>query len=191
MNKVLLSLATLALLAGCAGTKASGPSELDGLRQEVARMRTENGALKAKMAVLERGHPAGRRLAPTMPPPAKPRPLGPPQHWAWMHTPPQGCSSGILSLEIENFTGYYLKLFLDGEELTVRGAQGVLPHLPPRETVYVCLSGTGHHTFRGIAFQNRYGVLQEVKRFSFDRKFTRLWGARGRHKVLIDRYKIR
>ncbi len=96
-----------------------------------------------------------------MPPPAQPTTFGPPQNWAWL-TPPHGCEKGAFSLPIWNRTDHkFLKVLLDGEELMIRGAQGVLPHLPPHTAAYVCLARLGDHTITGVAYEPRMGVMIE------------------------------
>ena len=109
--------------------------------------------------------PDGPRFAgPAMPvPPARPETMmGPPQNMAWLHTPPYGCERGPNSLAISNDTDLHMRVVLDGEDLLIRGASGMLPTLPPGSTVYVCLAYMGTHTIAGVAYTLRYGVPQEI-----------------------------
>jgi len=99
-------------------------------------------------------------------PPARPAPGGPPQSFAWLHTPPMGCEEGVFSLEIRNSSDSFLAVLIDGEELEVRGARGMLPHLPPDSSAYICLESLGEHTLAAVSYVPRFGELQEVRRYS-------------------------
>ncbi len=120
-----------------------------------------------------------------IPPPAQPRRL-PPQNWAWLHQPPAGCTSGIYSMQVENWTDHHLQLFVDGVELRVRGSRGVLPGIPPHEVVYICLNNIGQHTFTGMVFALRYGQPQRVGRYRYQGNWdgASLW-APGRQQLII------
>lgn len=108
-------------------------------------------------------------MIPAARPPAR---SGPPQNWAWLHTPPYGCSTGPLSLEIDNQTRYFMAVLMDGKKLRVRGADGELPQIPPGETAYVCLNDLGDHTIDGVAYAGAYGNLVEVDRFHIRETFS-------------------
>ncbi len=120
-----------------------------------------------------------------IPPPAQPRRV-PPQNWAWLHQPPAGCTSGIYSMQVENWTDHHIQLFVDGEELRVRGSRGVLPGIPPHEVVYICLNNIGQHTFTGMVFALRYGQPQRVGRYRYQGNWdgASLW-APGRQQLII------
>ncbi len=104
----------------------------------------------------------GMTFIPT-PPPAQPQVYGPPQNWAWLHTPPKDCETGKFSLPIWNRTAHkFTTVLIDGKAFMVRGSGGVLPHLPPGETVYICLESLGLHSIAVVAYEPRMRVLQET-----------------------------
>lgn len=118
--------------------------------------------------------------------------VGPPQNWGWLFQPPVGCDNGPLSLEIRNQTGYYLTVMFDGKELDIRGGDDLFPHVPPGESVYICMDEIGPHHIAGTAFIARTGQLQEIERFSVNPKFglRRLvgWSRRANRKWQV--YKV-
>lgn len=148
MNKMLFAfVVSIAMVTGCATPMTARPSAAP----PPAYMPPPYAAM-----------PPG--VAPGMPvPPARPEAMmGPPQSWAWLHTPPMGCDQGPNSLAIANDTDYFARIMLDGEELQVRGAYGMLPNVPPNSVVYVCLNSTGEHTLAGVMYTLRFGVPQEL-----------------------------
>ncbi len=154
MNRriVLMSAIALALLAGCATTTTARP--LPSMDQVAAEPLPPMASGPMTGPVVPQGVPYV--------PPARPQPMGPPQNWGWLNTPPYGCETGPLALAISNSTEYFMALQIDGQDFMVRGGMGVLPHLPPGATMYVCLSDTAVHTITGTAYVARYGALQEV-----------------------------
>lgn len=177
MHKLLFTLmfATFAFLTGCATTTSPmGGSVMPS---------------PPPAAAIPGGPAVAMPMGPI--PPARPEAMmGPPQNWGWLHTPPMGCDRGPNSLALQNNTDFYVRVVVDGEGLMVRGASGVFPELPPRTTVYVCLSHTGIHSIAGVAYTLRYGVPQEVVgdagRFTVERSFGSSVGHRGRHLMRID-----
>lgn len=108
--------------------------------------------------------------APATPPPATAaapasRPMPPfatmpmtPQHWGNMHGGPPmagGMCSGVLTLHIVNQTDHFITVLLDGRAVQVGGGAGILPHLPPRQEVEVCLTSLGRHTISGTLYAVR------------------------------------
>jgi hypothetical protein len=166
MRNFLMIVAALVLATGCASTAANQPSEMDKMKAELAELRLQHQRLQAQQAVTRhRGHRHARIRPVAAVPPARRRPVGPPQNWGWIHTPPDGCEKGPLSVEFRNYTNLYLRIFIDGREIGVRGADGILEHLPPGETLYACLDRVGSHNIHGVAYMMRYGNPQEVDRF--------------------------
>lgn len=153
MHKKLFALAfavAIAALTGCATTTTARPAVIEP---------------PPPMAAMPPGYVPGAvpAMVPGMVPPPRPETIsGPPQNWAWIHTPPMGCDQGPNSLAIANDTDYFTRIVLDGEDLQVRGAYGMLPMVPPNSVVYVCLSHTGEHTLSGVMYVLRYGVPQEL-----------------------------
>jgi hypothetical protein len=177
MNKMILAVlvAAFSVLTGCATSATSRPA-MSPMPPPVAAAPMPAGPMVAMPA------------APV--PPARPESMmGPPQNWGWLHTPPYGCERGPNSLMIANETRYFIRLVLDGEDVLIRGAQGMFPELPPGATAFVCLSHTGIHTLQGVAFTLRYGVPQEVVgdngRFSIVQSWgTGVWSS-GRHELHV------
>lgn len=186
MYKFFMVFMVLPLFAACATSTGTAPApnaELELLRQQNAELRRRGGASA-------RGHQVHRGAM--IPPPARPVRRGPPQNLAWLHHAPRGCASGPLSVEFENRTDFYVRILLDGKELVVRGADGVMPHMPPRTSVFVCLHETGQHNISGIAYIARYGELRETERFSRGWIFgSTIRTARGRQHFLIDQKLLR
>ncbi|MFH2063456.1 MAG: hypothetical protein ABIJ46_04905 [bacterium] len=141
----------------------------------------------------EQPAPAPERQPVAARPPTGPSPVSqfPPQNWARMYGPPgvPGCDTGPLSVAIDNGTDYYVQAFIDGVEVRVFGGAGTLPHLPPGQTAYACLSRPGRHNVTGVLYVRRGNQLVEVQRFSLDRNFTdvTMLPAMGRQRVHIDR----
>ncbi|OGM00678.1 hypothetical protein A2480_01060 [Candidatus Uhrbacteria bacterium RIFOXYC2_FULL_47_19] len=124
-----------------------------------------------------------------MPPIGGPGAYGPPQHWARAYGPPEipGCQVGILSVSVENETGYYVQTFIDGQEVRIFGSGGDLPHLPPRQTAYACLERPGLHAIHGVVYARRGAELVEIQRFSLDRNFNgRSVRSTGRQRITIN-----
>jgi len=159
MNKMMLSvvLASLAVLGGCATTTAPRPAVV-------------TTPPPAEVGMMPQGPALGGPVS-SVPPPRPEAMMGPPQNWAWLHSAPLGCNNGPHSLMIANDTPNHMRVVLDGEDLQVRGAYGVLPTLPPRTAVHVCLAHLGEHTLSGVVYSLRYGQLQEMEgdrgRFDF------------------------
>ena len=152
MKKMMLMvvIAALATLTGCATTTAPRPQVVSPPPPPVAPM-------DPSMAQQYGPGPVSSV------PPARPETMwGPPQNWAWMHSPPVGCDSGPHSVMIANNTRYHLRVVLDGQDLMVRGAYGVLPTFPPGTRVYICQAHLNQHTLSGVAFSIHYGQLQEI-----------------------------
>ncbi len=179
MNTKLFALAfavAVAALTGCATTTTARPAVSDPLPPPIAAV------------------PPGYMAAPVVPgmvPPPRPEPLqGPPQSWAWLHTPPMGCDQGPNSLAIANDTDYFARIVLDGEDLQVRGAYGTLPMVPPNSVVFVCLAHTGEHTLGGVMYVTRYGVPQELlgdrNRFEYRGPFGNASHPSGRNEFHIN-----
>jgi len=208
--KALWTLMTVALAVGftaCASTTAANRQPtMEEMAAQLTALREQNVALQEQVAHLQAPahddaeseeeaveRTAGMQLPrrppvrpeDMVPPPAQQRRL-PPQNWAWLHQPPAGCTSGIYSMQAENWTDHHVQLFIDGEEIRVRGSRGILPGIPPHETVYLCLNNTGEHTFTGMLFALRYGQPQRVGRFRYQDHWdgASLWGP-GRQKVII------
>jgi len=183
--KILWTLMTGALaisFAGCASTSAANRQPtaeeyqtlIDQLKEQNTQLRQQAGHRSVPVdPAIESQSDAGSsarvmiRPEDMVPPPAQ-RHRMPPQNWAWLHQPPAGCESGVLSMEVENQTDFHAQILLDGEELRVRGARGVLPGIPPHEVVYLCLNNIGQHTFTGMLFALRYGQPQKVGRYRLD-----------------------
>lgn len=191
MSKFFMVFMMLPLFAACATSTGTAPAR----NAEMELLRQQNVDLRRKVAmqrggVTARGHHAHHGAM--IPPPARPVRRGPPQHLAWLHQAPRGCASGPLSVEFENRTDFYVRILLDGKELVVRGADGVMPHVPPRTSVFVCLHETGQHNISGIAYIARYGELRETERFSRGWIFgSTIRTARGRQHFLIDKSLLR
>ncbi|HTK05174.1 MAG TPA: hypothetical protein VL500_06310 [Candidatus Eisenbacteria bacterium] len=153
MNKMMLAVAfaLIAVLGGCATTTTARPMAVQPPPPPVdpALMAPQYAAVPGPVS--------------PVPPPRPEAMMGPPQSWAWLHTPPYGCDSGPNALAIANDTDKHMRVVLDGEELQVRGAYGILPTLPPRTVAYVCLAHTGTHSLSGIAYSLRFGQLQEIE----------------------------
>lgn len=186
MSKFFTAFMFLPLFAACATSTGAAPvpnAELEALRRDNATLRR-----MVEGETQYRGHGRGMMI----PPPARPVRRGPPQNLAWLHQAPQGCASGPLSVQFENRTRHFVRVLLDGKELVVRGADGVMPHVPPRTSVYVCLNEAGQHNISGIAYIARYGELREVERFSRQWIFgSTIRSARGRHHFLINQELLR
>lgn len=201
--KIMWTMMTAALaisFAGCATTSAANkqPVQRQATAEEyqvlVNALKEQNKALREQLArqpapvrtegqePVEDQPPVRVRPQPVrpedmVPPPAQQRRL-PPQNWAWLHQPPAGCARGIYSMQVENQTSYHAQILLDGEELRVRGARGVLPGIPPGEVAYICLNNTGQHTFTGMLFALRFGQPQKVGRYRYQDTWdgASLWG---------------
>lgn len=169
--KLWILMAALALVAtACASTKeATKPT----LEDQVAQLTERVNALQGENQKLKdsRSRPAKTMLDPSIPPPAHRNIGGLPENFGWLHRAPDGCQSGPLSLRVKNDTAYHLRLFIDGKEIKVRGAVGLMPAVPPDEAVHVCLDGLGGHTIAGIAYISRYGRMVEVAKFSHEAHF--------------------
>lgn len=154
MKKMMLAVAfvSLAVLGGCATTTTPRPTVVS----------PPPPAVDPAYAQAYGVPPAVGPVSP-VPPPRPESMMGPPQSWAWLHTAPLGCNSGPHSLMIANDTTHHMRVVLDGEDLQVRGAYGVLPTLPPNSAVYVCLSHLGTHSLSGVAYSLRFGQLQEIE----------------------------
>lgn len=180
-KKMLLAvvIAAFAVLEGCATTTTSRPQVVTPPPPPVDPMMAQ-----------PYGPPVAGPVSP-VPPPRPEAMMGPPQSWAWMHTPPLGCDSGPSSLMIANDTQYHMRVVLDGEDLQVRGAYGIMPTLPPGAAAYVCLAHTGAHTLSGVAFSVRYGQLQEVEgeygRFTYRGPLDGETQGNGSHQFHINR----
>ncbi|HTM68497.1 MAG TPA: hypothetical protein VL426_04300 [Candidatus Binatia bacterium] len=180
MNKMMLAVViAVAVLAGCATTTTPRPALVTPPPAPV------------DPAYMQQYAPPLAGPASPVPPPRPEMMMGPPQSWAWLHTPPMGCDSGPNSLMIANDTDYHMHVVLDGEDLQIRGAYGILPTLPPRAAVYVCLAHNGEHTLSGIAFTVRYGQMQEIPgeygRFDFRGPLAGETQANGSHQFHINR----
>jgi hypothetical protein len=119
-------------------------------------------------------HPTAPVAIPTEdlpPPPAHTPPPGPPQNWFWMYEPPMGCEGGSFAVKIQDWTGNYTSLRIDGKQIQIMGAEGPLPKLPPHAIIYGCLDRLGKHTMSGISYQARYTKFIEVDRFNKDVEF--------------------
>lgn len=172
----LVLVAVNAVLTGCATTTTARP------------MATEPLPPPAFVPPGPQYGPAPVVTAPV--PPGRPETtMGPPQSWAWLHSPPHGCERGPFSLAIINGTDYFMQVSLDGEDLQIRGSGGVLPHLPPGAIAYVCLAHLENHTINGVAFAPRYGTLYEVPgdngRFTATVRFGTPPNASGRNEFPI------
>lgn len=191
IQTILLFLA-VALSSACATTKQ--PITNEQLMQEIKGIREENLVLRAeieaqKTTVDSRQSTVDSReefaqFPQPLPeiPPAQPILPGPPQNWAWPHTPPNGCEAGPFRLQINNwFPDYYVRMFIDGEEVVTRstpfpGPDGtMMTPIPPRGAqrfganpvrTFACLNHLGAHTLSGVIYANRMGILVEIKRFS-------------------------
>jgi hypothetical protein len=176
--KNFLMIVPAALLAACATTGASQKPVVDPMfeaqQRKIASLEAKLVELEARPAV----QPAQKQFVqPVMvqqqmiPPPARPQISGPPQYFGWLNMTPYGCTSGPFRLQINNNTDYFVTLLVDGQEVKPRGAYNVLPHVPPKETVYLCLSSLGEHKVAGIAYATRMGVLAEVDTFKVNAYF--------------------
>lgn len=182
MSKFFMVFMMLPIFSACATSTGTAPV----LNAEMELLRQQNVDLRRQVAMRHGGVHQGHRGA-MIPPPARPVRRGLPQNFAWLHQAPRGCASGPLSVEFENRTDYYVKVLLDGKELVVRGADGIMPHVPPRSSVFVCLFETGQHNVSGIAYVARYGELRETERFSVQWIFgSTIRTALGRQHFLID-----
>lgn len=180
------------VLVALVGTGCVGGVQV---RAEIARLQAENAALRerapadASSAALPRQPATPTAL---IPPPAQPQPLSMPENVGWLHQPPRGCETGPFAVRLENRTGAYLKVLVNGKELVVRGAGGVLPHLPPRTTAHICLAVLGRNSFAGVKYLPRAGVLQPVGQpFSFSQNFrpNATNGAGPYNVVVLDDYR--
>lgn len=158
-------LATLTVSACATSTKYSlRPDEVEALGRYNAELeaglsgQSDNSSEQANAR-------QGARVPHPAPYPAGYPTFAVPQNTAAMYSPVFGCSRA-LSVRIRNRTDYYLQLFLDGQELMVAGSVGGLPHVPPGEDVFICLSRIGRHGLSGVAYANRYGQLVETHRFT-------------------------
>jgi len=177
MTRYLMIVPALGMLACSCATSVGAESPMD---KEMALLRQQNAALH-RMVAMQRGvAPQGQPGMVQSPPSARRHRVGPPQEWAWMHQRPEGCESGPLAVEFQNFTFNYIALFIDGRRMRIRGADGELPAIPPRTSVYACLQEVGTHQISGIAYVTRYGELREIDRFDRSNTFySTLQGARG------------
>ncbi|HSD12702.1 MAG TPA: hypothetical protein VLC10_04035 [Patescibacteria group bacterium] len=181
MNKMLFVLAVaFAALTGCATTTTARPAVSD---PPPPAFMPPSGPQYAM--------PPGTAAAMPVPPARPESMMGPPQNWAWLHTPPYGCERGPNALMIANDTEYFMRIVLDGEDLIVRGAAGVFPEIPPHAAAYVCLAHLEEHTISGVAYTLRYGVAQEMPgpngRFNITRRYGAVVRASGRHELHINR----
>ena len=170
------------------------------LREENARLQQELEAVRGISA--SSAAPIGRGAAPRagvgrMPMMMAPAPMGPPQSYGQMYRPIRGCEEGPLALEIVNQTEFYLKVFLDGQEVTVNGGGGVLPYLPPQTgggsapSVYVCLNEQGKHSINGIAFSCNIRGCQQSGKFSTSNNYGIVRGFARTHYLMVDKYMLR
>jgi hypothetical protein len=203
--KALWTMMIVALAAGlsaCASTTAATKPTLEDLAAQVDDLQRQNAELRQQVGK----RPAPRQVDPAegdavseplptngraliqpedmVPPPAKMR-RGPPQNWAWMHTQPAGCASGVYALTVVNQTDYYINLMIDGEPLRVRGARGLLPGVPPHEKVYMCLGNLGKHTFTGELFALRYGQAMKVGTYRYEGDYGGNTMSFGTQEVII------
>jgi len=191
--KALWTLVTVALAASisaCASTSANQKPTLEDMAAQIEDLQRQNAELRDKTGKQGTPRPAGSvdqdavsdplpspngsvlpRPEDMVPPPAKLR-RGPPQNWAWLHTPPSGCSEGVYALTLVNMTDYYANIMIDGEALRVRGARGLLPGIPPHEKAYMCLGSMGKHTFTGEIFGLRYGQAMRVGTYRHEVSFS-------------------
>ena len=160
-----------ASLAACAGTEANVRPTTDDMAQRLSALERENAELRSQMGPGTAMRSPPVELDQMVPPPAQRHRL-PPQYWAWLHTPPEGCAKGIYSLEVWNYTDYYLSLMIDGEGVKVRGAKGLLPGIPPHEIAYICLEHPGVHNFIGDVFALRYGQPEKVGHYAHQWTFS-------------------
>lgn len=180
----LFFLAVVTSLGCSCATSVGAESTTD---RELALLRQQNAELR-RMIAMQRGDTvsAGPRMV-APPPSARRHRAGPPQEWAWLHQRPEGCERGPLAVEFQNFTFHNIELFIDGKRMRIRGADGELPAIPPRTSVYACLQETGTHRISGIAYASRYGELREIDRFDRSNEFRpTLMGARGTQWFPID-----
>jgi hypothetical protein len=205
MKKAFWTVAMAALAVGlsaCASTSAATKPTLEDLAAQVDDLQRQNTELRGKLdqgtvrpnGSVQQDAVNGPLPSPTsvtllrpedmIPPPAQMR-RGPPQNWAWLHTPPSGCSGGIYALTLVNQTDYYANILIDGESLRVRGARGMLPGVPPHEKVYMCLGNMGKHTFTGEIFALRYGQANRVGTYRFEATFSGNSAAYGGQEVVI------
>lgn len=166
--KSLLLIITAALVAGgCATTSTERtlrPDEIEALGRYNAEREAGSGGETVSSS--EQTHSRSGAYVPHPAPyPAPHQVYGVPQSVAALYSPVPGCPRALL-VNIKNRTDYYLQLFLDGQELMVAGSAGGLPHVPPGENVFVCLSRVGSHGLSGVAYANRYGQLVESHRFT-------------------------
>lgn len=185
---ILVSIVALSF-AGCAA--GSAQSRIATATAEIAALKAELEALKqtsAPAAAPAAPAPAPVAATPMAPPPGyvpsahPPVRGGLPENFGWLYEKPAGCTDGPLSLEIVNQTGLYVRVLVDGKGVETRGAYGVLPHLPPGQTVYVCLDRVGRHNVSGVVYARRYSQLVEVSRFSENHNYNRL----DTHHFFID-----
>ena len=124
--KLWILTASLALVAtACASqkqaTKPTVEDQLTQLTERVNSLQRENLALKARTGKSQVA------LDPTIPPPAHRNIGGLPENFGWLHRAPDGCQNSPLSLKITNQSNYHLRIFIDGKEIKVRGAVGLMP----------------------------------------------------------------
>ena len=172
----LAAVACLGTLAACATTGAVAGSEED----DLAKLKRQNAELRQQLSGPRpvQSPVMAPSLADMVPPPAQHHAMTP-ANWAWLNQPPEGCEHGVFSMRIENRTDYFVDMMLNGERLKVRGSRGLLPGIPPNESVYICLGNIGVQSFVGTLFACRGGPLsprcelQQVGTF----KYRASWGA--------------
>lgn len=164
---IIVAFMAVSIVSACATTNTDytlRPDEIEALTRYNTQREAGSGGETASSSEQTNTRPGAHVPHPAPYHVSRPA-YGVPQNIAALYTPVPGCSRALL-VKIRNRTDYYLKLVLDGQELVVAGSAGGLPHVPPGESAYVCLSHIGSHGLSGVAYANRYGQLVESHRFT-------------------------
>ncbi len=189
MTNLLVALFSLAVLSGCITARPlRSQREVDAMHEARIRSANPNMRRDGRDSAIARG--LGNLFG--MNDNVGMAGLGdcPPQGVAMLDRPVRGCDAGALLVMVKNQTEYTMRVYIDGEQLSVNG-ETVYEGIPPRSNAWVFLEETGMHTISGEAFAPRGMGWTKVDEFDTHAVWNHPRGADNFHVFHIDRNLLR